>query len=393
MKRLAVFVDGTWNVPDNNTNVWRLFNLTATEDTDVRQLSYYHVGIGTGSRPGVGAESRQAVSSRLRGAFGAGVNASVRACYEWLVRHHVEGDSVYIFGFSRGAFIARSLVGLIERCGLLLPGTPISVEEVFERYRVESPNGPVVKNPYAARLEWPITTDPRLQRFSHRVQVEMLGVWDAVRYHDVPFGTVRGLSREQNLFHVVHPSTATAKRMFHALAVDEHRYAYRPNILRVSEPESTQPFATFEQRWFPGAHSNIGGGYENDTAALLSLSWMQDNAAKAGLQFKHNVALRADDHTAPIADSFSSFLGGTYSFTRAGRRYSRPIGTDVRPSWEATPDGASNQSIDASVFDRWREIESYRPLNVARWAHTHGVDPARLTDTCIAAAPAQVIDT
>src|SRR3954454_14569654 len=98
VRRLAVFVDGTWNVASNNTNVWRLHLLTAAADeSQTPQEIYYHVGVGTDR------------TNRIRGAFGKGINASVRNAYEWLLGRYQPDDEIFIFGFSRGAFIARSL--------------------------------------------------------------------------------------------------------------------------------------------------------------------------------------------------------------------------------------------------------------------------------------------
>ncbi len=91
-------------MPENNTNVWRLKILTSTRPAEADQAVFYHLGIGTGR------------TDQLIGAFGKGINRNIRACYSWLVENFEDGDRIYLFGFSRGAFIARSLVGFLERC-------------------------------------------------------------------------------------------------------------------------------------------------------------------------------------------------------------------------------------------------------------------------------------
>ena len=115
-KRIAVFLDGTWNTVNDNTNVWRLKSLLAPEGRDsVEQLAYYSTGVGT-------TFGRRLIG----GAIGYGLNDEIIRAYEWLIDHYNKGDVLFIFGFSRGAYTARSLSGLISKCGLLIAGAPLS---------------------------------------------------------------------------------------------------------------------------------------------------------------------------------------------------------------------------------------------------------------------------
>ena len=117
-KRVAVLLDGTWNTVNDNTNVWRLKSLLASQGRDgLEQISYYSVGVGT------------AFGERLRG------GGEIIRAYEWLIDHYNFGDELFIFGFSRGAYTARSLSGLISKCGLLAAGAPLSVNQLYARYR------------------------------------------------------------------------------------------------------------------------------------------------------------------------------------------------------------------------------------------------------------------
>lgn len=358
MRNLALYVDGTWNIPQNNTNVWRLKVLTALSGPDTEQLVFYHLGIGTGR------------TDRLIGAFGKGINRNVRACYQWLVEQYEDGDRVFVFGFSRGAYIARSLIGFIERCGLLLPGGPISVEEAFERYRGTSDSAEVASPDLDGR-EWPINQDNDLRRHSRQITIEFLGLWDTVTYHDVPIGRVRGLSRSQNLFHVVNPGEVV-RSVFHALAIDEHRKEYRPHHL-LPPPARTpgQLNPRVEERWFVGAHSNVGGGYTQDTLALIPLAWMQTKAEQAGLNFKRQVSLQGDEHMGTIVDSYAEFLSGWYAALRPRERHWRKITASEDHS--DTP-GRWRESIDESVFRRCRADSTYRPKNLVLWSKMHDVD-------------------
>lgn len=366
MKRLAVFIDGTWNLPHNNTNVWRLRMLTETHGPQVPQLCFYHRGIGT---------SR---TDRVRGAFGKGINSRVRNCYAWLVEHYSPGDEIFIFGFSRGAYIARSLTGFIARCGLLTAGSPLSTDEVFERYRGTGRTAGLHR-PDSPAHEWPINTDPALRRYSHVADIAFLGLWDTVRYHDVPLGNIRGVSRNQNIFHAIEPAP-TVRRIRHALAIDENRSAYKPELLH-PDTESLADRDRVEQRWFAGAHSNVGGGYRNDTLAMIPLAWMQRSAAEAGLEFKHPVHLHGDEYLGEIVDSFTDFMGGGYRLASRKRRYWRPIDASLGDD-RAWP--ASTQTIDETVLRRWRERPDYRPANLATWAQRHDIDLDGQTDTASA---------
>jgi len=106
-KRVAVLLDGTWNTVNDNTNVWRLKSLLASQGRDgLEQISYYSVGVET------------AFGERLCGGmFGYGLNDEIIRAYEWLIDHYNVGDELFIFGFSRGAYTARSLSGLIQNVG------------------------------------------------------------------------------------------------------------------------------------------------------------------------------------------------------------------------------------------------------------------------------------
>ncbi|WEX12307.1 DUF2235 domain-containing protein [Chelativorans sp. AA-79] len=109
-KRIAIFLDGTWNNTKSNTNVWRLAALCAAHGRDgVPQVTHYNIG----------------VNGLWGGIFGKGVAANVIDAYEWLVGQYNPEDEIFIFGFSRGAFTARSLAGFIAKYGLVKPGAPL----------------------------------------------------------------------------------------------------------------------------------------------------------------------------------------------------------------------------------------------------------------------------
>ena len=118
-KRLAIFLDGTWNSINSNTSVWRMRALCAAKSKDGKpQLVYYEVG----------------VNGFLGGVFGQGLDENIRLAYEWLIENYNDGDEIFIFGFSPGAFTARSLASLVALEGILKAGSPVGLTELFARY-------------------------------------------------------------------------------------------------------------------------------------------------------------------------------------------------------------------------------------------------------------------
>ena len=125
-KRLAVFLDGTTDKSDGNTNVWRARSLCAAKglgDEALEQKIYYAAGVGT------------QLGEIVRGdVFGYGIDDQVLDAYGWLVENYEDNDEIFVFGFSRGAYAARSLSGYISRCGLIRPGSPLGVKQLYARY-------------------------------------------------------------------------------------------------------------------------------------------------------------------------------------------------------------------------------------------------------------------
>jgi uncharacterized protein (DUF2235 family) len=393
MKRIALFLDGTWNRPDDNTNVWRSKLLLSERDAiGNEQRAYYGVGVGTKR------------FERVRGgAFGEGLDANIRSAYQWLMSVYEEGDKIYLFGFSRGAYTARSLAGLINKCGLLLPGASFSVPQLFERYKQGDDAKPLYKlrPDWIPRNEW-TAEDVLLVDESRRVEIEFIGVWDTVGALGIPAGKlakfvdnkladrrdgkVATVAKWFGLpsayyFHSTTPS-GLYNQMYQALAIDEQRPQFQPTLWTKFQPANKPDPPTLgadqklEQRWFVGAHCNVGGGYRSDPLAQIPLAWLQEKATCAGLQFKRKITLKGDEQLTPPVDSYAEFLhGGEYVVT-LGHRYYRPIAGDPVPT-KSQP-GLShslNEHIDATVFERWRQIPSYRPKNLVEWAARHRIQP------------------
>ena len=364
-KRIALFLDGTWNNVSDNTNVWRLKSLCSRSS---EQLVYYSAGVGTQT------------GERLSGGmFGIGINEEVIDAYQWLVEHYEPGAQVFIFGFSRGAFTARSLAGFISKCGLLKPGSPVSMKQMFERYRKGTAQsvlalGKVVESGLPLEDRW-------IKEYSRPIPIWFQGVWDTVGALGVPLPCVPNVSREDFAF-LETDLRINDTHAYHALAIDEHRKAFAPTLWVKSTPKQGDTYPPrdldhVEQRWFAGAHANVGGGYENDLLAQIPLQWLMNKAIAHGLEFKDNVVIDGDENTSPIRDSLAEMAHGIYEVLTLGKHYYRPIGAEPRDTGDAV-ESTINETIDGTVFDRWRADETYRPPNLKEWAARRGVDPSAL---------------
>jgi uncharacterized protein (DUF2235 family) len=372
MRRIAVFLDGTWNVEDDNTNVWRLRSLCAPKSEDgTPQLIFYDEGLGT------------RFGEKVRGGFyGYGIDQNVRKPYQWLVENYQDGDEIFIFGFSRGAYTARSLAGLISICGLIVPGAPLGVGQLYTRYsRVDRNHRSIrellqLKEAGSGQFD---REETWLVKHSRPVDITMIGVWDTV-----------GALNKRHAF--LDPNLRKdMKHAFHALAIDEHRVKFKPTLWTQSTgmskglPHDLRPLSGVEQRWFSGAHANVGGGYADDPLPQPSLKWMMHNATSLGLRFKSDVDVDPDVYAAGVRDSYGEFGYGFYK--RVFKPLYREIGAPPRESSDGWYVKTMNETIDGSVFDRWRQDASYRPRNVADWAKRVSVDPATITNSVRAADP------
>jgi uncharacterized protein (DUF2235 family) len=373
-KRIAVFFDGTWNKPENNTNVWRLSLMLAERGDDgVPQVKYYDEGVGT-----------KWFDRLTGGAFGYGLSENIREAYRWLMEYYNPGDEIFIFGFSRGAFTARSLAGIISRCGLLRPEAPMSFTQLYERYQKGDTVRPIYRLRYLqGKGETQFDFEERVllnHAYYGRNFIKLVGVWDTVGSLGIPFGNIRGISRSTLRFHNTHLSKIV-QHNYHALALDEFREPYWAALWthfvadKPEEADAPQVDNRYvEQRWFAGAHCNVGGGYRNDLLSQRPLAWLQEKARTCGLGFRARVAVTDEDLRMQPRDSFAEFLGGVWKlFTK---RYVRWVRSDPVPkaahwkgkSWiEAGCVETANERIDPSVFRRCQVDPRYRPPNLCEW--------------------------
>jgi uncharacterized protein (DUF2235 family) len=381
-QRLVLFFDGTWNEPGDNTNVWRLSLMLADRGEDgIPQKSFYDEGVGT-----------RWIDRVSGGAFGAGLSENVRKGYRWLMEHYNRGDEIFLFGFSRGAFTARSLSGVIARCGLLKPDAPMSFMQLYERYQKGDAVRPIYeliwdkKNAKDFDLEEKILLD---FAYYQRNFIKMVGVWDTVGSIGVPFGNIKGISRRTLQFHNTRLSRIV-QHSYQALAVDEQRKPYWAMLWTSFVPDdsvttdhSDTDNRMVEQRWFSGAHANVGGGYRSDLLSQRPLAWMQEKAQSCGLGFRSHIHVTDEDLQLRPRDSYSEFLKGIWKIATFGRRFVRwvmadPVRKETRETgkrktqrgWVETV----NERIDFSVFRRCQLYPDYRPASLGECAERKKLD-------------------
>ena len=347
-KRLLVFFDGTWNTPDDDgdldgntsTNVRKLCEAVRPKDGDgTVQEVWYDEGVGT-----------KWYEKVRGGAFGVGLSENIRQGYAKLAEKYAEGDEVWIFGFSRGAYTARSLVGMIRNAGLLKPEHKELIPEAYSLYRTRD-GGADSENAVFFRRE-----------FSREVRVHFLGVWDTVGALGIPLQSFNWFNRGFYQFHDTELSGIVANA-FHAVAIDEHRESYSATLWEPKE----KPNQRVEQVWFAGAHANVGGGYPEGGLSDVTLAWMMKKAEDCGLALDPAKAPRLPGDTTrlPIRDSYKQFLGGVYGIVSP--RHYRRIG--------GTLHGA--ESVDVSVRERLSGNPDYRPKNPVG-EHARGTASGRL---------------
>ncbi|MBO0360830.1 DUF2235 domain-containing protein [Hymenobacter sp. BT186] len=268
-KRLIVLCDGTWNKAENvdrrkrkPTNVMKMVRAIQPVASDgTVQVTYYDEGVG--NNPGL--------DRWLGGGIGAGLDRNIREAYRFLLYNYAPGDSVFFFGFSRGAYSVRSLAGFIQHLGLLPKTHDFFVPEAYALYRQRPP----AKNNQTAWQQQVKTF--REAHYSHTIAIEFVGVWDTVGALGLPLNVFTLLNRRRYEFHDTRLSPII-RHAYHALAIDEQRRTFQPTLW-----ENLSSDQVLEQRWFAGVHTNVGGGYEHDGLANCSLHWMKEKAVALGL--------------------------------------------------------------------------------------------------------------
>lgn len=325
-KNILVFSDGTCNDTDEGypTNVYKLYQMVVRRDP--QQVAFYDPGVGTNLFRVSGA------------AFGVGISKNIREGYEFIVDYYQPGDRIFLFGFSRGAYTARSLAGMIQKSGILKRGHSELIGQAYDLYKQRDNQDEAAQ--FQQSYCW-LDSDNE----GSRPAVHLIGVWDTVSALGFPLAPVRSLnplSRRWYGFHDarLHENVAHG---YQALSIDDQRKIFHPQLWEERNLEGQ----VMEQVWFSGVHSNIGGGYRRSGLSDLALEWMVAKAVAAGLLLWDNHpqrVLRSADAKGKIYDS------------RAG------LGKVYLPQLRTIPDGAQ---IHESVIERMEDADCrYTPQNL-----------------------------
>jgi uncharacterized protein (DUF2235 family) len=335
-KRLIVCCDGTWSDADSTaefTNVVRIARaikpIDGRSSPNTSQIVYYHSGVGTSD----------ALDRVIGGAVGLGLSRNVRDAYAFLAANYCEGDEIFLFGFSRGAYTARSVAGLIGWVGLIHKADMDDFALLWEGYRLRAHS-----EQRDVRLHFP-------DRCAD-VRIKCVGVWDTVGALGIP-GHLGDMFTQFYQFQDTNlgPHIENA---FHALALDEHREDFVPTLWsKLPHAPATQ---RLEQVWFPGAHSNVGGGYAEHGLSDVALAWMADRVEPL-LELEENYLSTRQDQR----DGWG--LGKIYDSSAGFFALRRKVNRSVLAS------DKGNEKIHESVAVRLRADRSggsaYRPASLA----------------------------
>lgn len=298
MKRLAFCFDGTWQklTQPHPTNVaFTAESILPLVAGDIAQVIFYDEGVGT--------DPREKYSG---GIFGDGMMKLLANAYRFLIFNYQAGDELYVFGFSRGAFAARSFVGLISNCGILdarFAGRSVELIDLYEgrdksdeyRQRLMAYRGAyctrcvVVEDEDAWRTA---NVKGYVAGSAVPLRVAYLGVWDTVGALGIPsWFPLSDLADRKYQFHDLSLSPLV-KSARHAVSIDERRVDYAPTLWdniadlnRAIGVDPSDPRAPYQQKWFPGNHGSVGGGGDRRGLSDQALEWIWDGARTAGLEF------------------------------------------------------------------------------------------------------------
>ena len=368
MKRILIFCDGTWNSPsiEHVTNVVKLYDaVVRTPD----QACLYIPGVGTGGRfvSFVGKWANKIGG----GAFGWGLNRNIKIAYAQLAEHYDPGDKIMIFGFSRGAYTARSLAGMIRKCGLP-PKNAVTrrvVNKAFRLYRkrgsANAPDQPHIRRKRKAISPNYATSgkdrDARNDG-SHLLEITYLGVWDTVGALGIPKNLLGRLGKHINRRHQFHDTelTSMVKSARHAVALDERRKFYEPALwdnLDKADMNGRRSGASrpYQQVWFIGDHRVLGGRSQARKLVSYGLSWIIDGAKKQGMTLRRGAKL---PDAAPSPTESAPEMNNPRGFYRLSPRL---LAWRSGPRRKSDRHPSVDQRLDADPLYRPRSMATLRP--------------------------------
>jgi uncharacterized protein (DUF2235 family) len=373
MKNIVICFDGTWNTLDAQfpTNVIKTAQLVSPADRQgVVQAVCYDEGVGS-----MEVAFGNTINRLLSGAFGFGLMDNIERAYRYLTFNYTPGDRIYIFGFSRGAFSARSFAGLLRACGILRKDRLHLFGKAIETYQSRNREaGPDAVELVQFRREnsFAVYTGEGNEAVDqHPLSIEYVGVWDTVGSLGIPGNSIfASRFNRRYQFHDLALSRMV-KSARHALAIDERRSTFKPtpwsnlDALNTAAGASHAAAPPYEQIWFPGDHSTVGGGTTFNGLWQAALIWVVEGALSRGLaideawldQYRDGI-----DHTTSVETTKG------FSLTAISRR-----------EWRDGPAGASlgevaevGQRRIKSPAEALFERQLYRPQSLKAYLQAFG---------------------
>ena len=340
MKRIITCSDGTWNRPGATdkgkivkTNVEKMFNtISSCGANGIQQCKIYDEGVGTGSSE----------TDKITGGItGHGLDKHIQDMYTFICLNYEPGDQIFLFGFSRGAYTARSIAGFIRNCGVLKPQNIQLVSKAFQLYRN--------RNDYTTPDSDLMVSFKKNFCYENITRIKFIGVWDTVGSLGIPLPSYKFRNKNLYKFHDVTLSS-TVDNAYHAIAIDERRALFAPTLWEKSKNLKNNPDnpQQMEQRWFAGVHSNVGGGYADSGLSDIALNWLVKKAKNAGLYYdEEKLSEIKPNHLAQLRNSYTLIY-----------RFWSPFWRGINLNDD------KNQSIDESVWERYGVDKKYRPKNL-----------------------------
>ena len=347
MKRLCIFCDGTWQTFDQPrpTNVALLARCVLpgqiSPTSPAVQVVYYDDGVG------VGGGVANGLVHWLGGTLGDGLDAKIRDAYRFLCLNYTPGDQILIFGFSRGAYTARSLGGLLSQRWILKRSQLDRIDEVMTTYRTRAGEEELAK--LRDEFSWPVPSDASSR-------ISYLGVWDTVGSLGIPDVTaLADIVDSKYKFHdlSLSPFVASAR---HAVSTDEERATFRPTLwdnidaMNASTGKGDEGDALYAQQWFPGVHGSVGGGGVDGGISIAPLTWIAEGAQRAGLQLDN-------DLWEPIISGRNDLANFPAKDWTLGA-----IALDAFGLAPREPGPQELEQISQSARHRWEKRIDYRPV-------------------------------
>lgn len=382
VKNIVLFSDGTGNSSASpfKTNVWRLYQAIdiapPTNPKDPQQIVYYDNGVGTENFKPIAA---------LGGALGIGVWQNVKDLYTFVCRNYDLGDQIYGFGFSRGAFTTRLLMGLIGKCGIVKTISEAEltycVQMAYEAYRRDfliraSRRRKMIYHLILREPRYDVENGRKMPTINLCINdchqffpdIRFVGVWDTVDAYGMPVDELK-LAIDEWVWPMSFADRDPSKKMLtirHALSLDDERPTFRPvlwNELVKDHPDDRDArilsSETIRQVWFAGVHANIGGGYPDDGLAFTTLNWMMDEAHAVGLRYDRLIRDEIAAHANPDGEHYDS-RAGIAGYYRYGPRQVAALCND-KDHGVTVPTVNVHPTAFARIF-AWRR--DYEPVSL-----------------------------